>query len=414
MALLLLHLFLPLMALLSTEAMASPTQVDQAVPDRVQKRAATCTPTSGGTASFDDTPAIAAAFKDCGKGGVIVLPKDVTYMIRSQLDFSGCVGCEVRLDGRLKASDDLTYWNNTRYMVRVKGVNGAKIHSSLGTGMVDGNGQAAWDRFGSSGDLRRPTLLTIESSTDIEIFDISLKNAQNVFISVGSKSARVSFSNMNITAISKSTYPPKNTDGFDIGESENVSLSNIYIQNGDDCVAFKPGCNYATVTDITCQGSHGLSVGSLGKSPGSVDTVTNVYVKNAIMRGSTKAAGIKIYPGGSDHGTAVVRNVTWDGVQVDNCDAAFEFDACYNSADDYCQKNPSQAEVTEIFINNFSGQTSTHYAPTTGHIFCPTEGDNCQLKVEKWTVDSAKGQGQFLCHNISPDVLGINCVESDP
>ncbi|KAL2128810.1 hypothetical protein VTI74DRAFT_8603 [Chaetomium olivicolor] len=389
-----------------------PTLTDRSVPSRIQKRAATCTPTSAGTASVDDTPAIAAAFKECGNGGVIVFPSGVTYMLRSQLSFSGCVGCEVRFDGRLKASDDLSYWNNTRYMIEVRGVKGAKIHSPLGTGELDGNGQAAWDRFGEFEDLRRPILFDIEGSTDIQISGVWFKNAQNVFVNIGGKSSRVSFSNMKLTAISKSKYRPRHTDGFDIGQSEHTTLKNIYIQNEDDCVAFKPGCNYVSVNNIICQGSHGLSVGSLGKS--NTDTVQNVYVKNAIMRNSTKAAGIKIYPGGPKHGSAIVRNVTWDGVEVDNCDAAFEFDTCYNEDEVYCQQNPSPATVTDIYVKNFSGSTSARYAPTTGHVFCATQGDNCQLHFKNWDVKSAKKDAKLLCHNIAPDVLGVNCVETDP
>ncbi|KAK4043259.1 putative endo-xylogalacturonan hydrolase A [Parachaetomium inaequale] len=404
------------LALLPSEVVgvSGPSLTDHPTPSRIRERAATCTPTSAGRASVDDTPTIVSSFKQCGKGGVIVFPKGVTYMLRTQLSFSGCAGCEVRFDGRLKASDDLSYWNNTRYMVEVRGVKGAKIHSPLGTGELDGNGQAAWDRFGAHGDLRRPTLFTVEGSTDIHVSDLRLKNAQNVFVDIGSKSSQVSFSNMKLTALSKTQYRPRNTDGFDIGDSEHTTLSDIYIQNEDDCVAFKPGCNYVTVQNITCQGSHGLSVGSLGKKPGATDTVQNVYVKNAIMRNATKAAGIKTYPGGANHGTAVVRNVTWDGVQVDNCDAAFELDTCYNEDAEYCRQNPTSAAITDIYVKNFSGTTSKRYAPTTGSVFCAGQGDDCQLKFEKWTVKSAGGDGKLLCHNIAADVLGVDCVEADP
>jgi galacturan 1,4-alpha-galacturonidase len=250
-------------------------------------------------------------------------------------------------------------------------------------------------------------MFAVEGSTDVEVNGFLMKNAQNVFVDIGSNSERVKFLNMDLTAISKSSYPPKNTDGFDIGASKYTTLSNIFIQNEDDCVAFKAGCDQVTITDITCQGSHGLSVGSLGKT--NTDTVANVYVRNATMKGATKAAGIKIYPGGPDHGTAVVRNVTWDGVIVDNCGAAFEFDACYNEDESYCKQHPSTAQVSEIYVKNFSGKTSTKYAPTTGHVYCPVEGKNCDVEFTNWTVKSGTGAGQFLCENISSDVLGITC-----
>ncbi|OLN81757.1 putative endo-xylogalacturonan hydrolase A [Colletotrichum chlorophyti] len=401
-------------ALFPRSVIAGPTPAYDLPPSSIEQRAATCTPSSAGRASVDDVPAIKDAFKQCGNGGVIVFPQDVTYMVRSQLDFTGCANCEVRFDGRLKVSDDIAFWNNTRYMVQLRGIRGARLHSPLGTGELDGNGQAAWDRIGTHDDMRRPALFVVENSTDISVGNLYFKNAPNVFVYIGTKSARLSFQDMRLTAISKTQYRPRHTDGFDIGESEHTTLSNIYIQNGDDCVAFKPGCNYVSVTNITCQGSHGLSVGSLGKSPKAVDAVQNVYVKNAIMRGATKAAGIKIYPGGSNYGRAVVRNVTWDGVEVDNSDAAFQFDTCYNADEAYCKANPSTAEVTEIYIKNFSGQTSTRYSPTTGYIYCPAESDKCQLRVDNWNVKSGTADGRLQCNNISSNVLGTQCVKTDP
>lgn len=56
---------------------------------QVTKRA-TCTPASAGDAGTDDVPAIEAAFKSCGNGGIIVIPVGKTYAIRSTLDFTGC------------------------------------------------------------------------------------------------------------------------------------------------------------------------------------------------------------------------------------------------------------------------------------------------------------------------------------
>lgn len=88
-----------------------------------------------------------------------------------------------------------------------------------------------------------------------------------------------------------------------------MTIAHATVTNQDDCVAFKPGANLVTVTDITCTGSHGLSVGSLGGST-SADSVTNVLVDGATMINSAKAVGIKLYDGASGHTAATVRNVT--------------------------------------------------------------------------------------------------------
>ena len=53
---------------------------------------------------------------------------------------------------------------------------------------------------------------------------------------------------------------------------------------------------------------------------GSTDTVTNIYVNGATMKTSTKAVGIKLYEGGSAHGVATVRNVTFSNIDVQSSD----------------------------------------------------------------------------------------------
>lgn len=109
----------------------------------LEKRA-TCTVASAGNAGVDDVPAIEAALKSCGNGGIIVLTAGKTYMIRSTLDFTGCVGCEVQIEGTLKLSDDTNFWNGVRAAILLTSVNGATIHSKTGTGLVDGNGVPFW------------------------------------------------------------------------------------------------------------------------------------------------------------------------------------------------------------------------------------------------------------------------------
>lgn len=101
-------------------------------------RRATCTPVSGGSASIDDVPAIEAAFKSCGAGGIIIIPAGKTYMIRSVLDFTGCVNCEFQIEGTLKMSEDLTFWNGARRTLYINQITGLKMRSVTGTGLVDG------------------------------------------------------------------------------------------------------------------------------------------------------------------------------------------------------------------------------------------------------------------------------------
>ncbi|KAL3451358.1 pectin lyase fold/virulence factor [Aspergillus insuetus] len=386
-------------------------------PDRVVKRAPTCTPASAGDPTIDDVPAILEAIQECGDGGVIVIPEDTEYIMASRIVFDGCIDCDFQLEGTLTASEDLSYWNTTREMILFDKVAGGKFRSLTGKGVIDGKGQVSYDWFGEHGNIQRPVLFSIGGSSDITLSGIKMVNPHVAFVYVGHGSERIDISDLDMSAVSESEYGPRNTDGFDIAEASHVTLTNIKVVNQDDCVAFKPGCDYVSVQNIECDGSHGLSVGSLAKYPGSVDSVTNVWVKGARMINSSKAIGIKIYPGGPNYGTAVVRNMTWEDIYVENCDSTFQSEACYeppNKDRSYCEANPSASEITDVFVRNLTGTTNDRYGGTTGYVYCPVEGENCQIHIEDFEVTSAVSPSEFLCDKIDPDVLGIDCVPTDP
>ncbi|KAF2136825.1 glycoside hydrolase family 28 protein [Aplosporella prunicola CBS 121167] len=373
---------------------------------RLAPRAA-CTPEAGGSASTDDVPAITSALTKCGNGGTIVLPAGTTYYANSVLDFEGCKGCDFQIEGTLKFSDDTDFWNGERAMINVKKIDGAKIRSLTGSGVIDGNGQAAWDLFAKDKDFARPTLVYISGSNDITLTNIAHKDAPNVFISARDDSKNVHFSDLSLSAKSTSDNEPKNTDGFDIGAASYVTVSNVTVVNDDDCIAFKPGADFVTVTDVTCTGSHGISVGSLGK--GSPDTVTNVYAGHITMIDSTKAAGIKTYPTDNGHQTSTVSNVTFEDFTVKNCDYAFQIQSCYGEDDEYCESSPGDAKLSGVVVKGFTGTTSDKEDPVTANLNCGEEG-TCGVSFSGWEVKAPSGKNEVLCAN-TPSDLGVECTE---
>ncbi|KAH8589859.1 putative extracellular exo-polygalacturonase [Bisporella sp. PMI_857] len=389
---------------LSNIVLAAPS--DLSVPNRVAARAV-CTPASLGSTQSDDTPAIKAAITSCGNGGTIVIPAGTTYSLRTMLDFTGCTNCDFQIEGTLKSSTDTAYWATQSGIIYIKNIAGAKIRSLTGTGLIDGNGQTAYDQFAANSSLARPTLLYIIGGSGITVTGFTMKNAPGVFIAQKGAATNINYASVTMSASSKSTNAPKNTDGFDIGESTYTTIKNVYISNQDDCVAFKPGCNYVTVDTVTCAGSsHGLSVGSLGKT--NADTVKNVYVTNAKMINCTKAAGIKVYDGASTHGTSTVSNVTWDGVTVDGCDYGAQVQSCYGATAADCAANPSAASLTGIYFKNFQGTTNSKEAPVISNLNCPASG-TCDLYFTNWNVVPPTGTATNLCANID-NTPGITCT----
>lgn len=57
----------------------------------------------------------------------------------------------------------------------------------------------------------------------------------------------------------------------------------VYADIPPDCVSFKPNSTEILVQNLHCNGSHGISVGSLGQYKGEIDIVENVLVFNVSM-----------------------------------------------------------------------------------------------------------------------------------
>ncbi|KAJ7593818.1 glycoside hydrolase family 28 protein [Mycena floridula] len=395
---------------LLTKALALSYTLGLGVAASIEKRA-TCTVASAGDAGTDDVPAIQAAIKSCGNGGIIVLSAGKTYALRSTLSFAGCVACEMQIEGTLKLSDDLDFWNGVRNAIVISGIKTALIHSVTGTGLIDGNGVPYWTEFAADSSYARPTMLSVEGgSSGITIKSFRMKNPPNVFYSVSGASTNIIFDSLKLDATATATVTPKNTDGFDIGSSKFVTVRNTTVTNQDDCVVLKPGSDFAFVTGVTCSGSHGLSVGSLGSAAGSTDTVTNGWFASSTVINSAKAVGIKLYDGLSTHGIATVSNVTWTDITVQNCDYAAQIQSCYNAGStSECTSNPSKSTVTGVKFVNFKGATSTKFTPVTANLNCPASG-TCNIAMQNWAVTAPGGvAGHVLCSNVD-SVLGVTCT----
>jgi galacturan 1,4-alpha-galacturonidase len=95
----------------------------------------------------------------------------------------------------------------------------------------------------------------------------------------------------------------QNTDGFDTMDAKNVTLSGLWYQGGDDCIAVKPRSYGITARNITCHGGNGIAIGSLGQYLED-SSVENVVVDNVRVQRYNEDM----------HNCAYIK--TWIGVQV--------------------------------------------------------------------------------------------------
>ena len=173
-----------------------------------------------------------------------------------------------------------------------------------GGGTLDGNGQIWYDLYAEDPLILRPILFGVIGLHGGTIGPLKLRYSPQWYQLVAN-SSDVLFDGIDISGYSKSENEAKNTDGWDTYRSKNIVIQNSVINNGDgmystlvpaiegwmvgadmwctDCVSFKPNSTEILVQNLYCNGSHGISVGSLGQYVGEVDIVKNVLVYNISM-----------------------------------------------------------------------------------------------------------------------------------
>lgn len=105
------------------------------------------------------------------------------FMIRSPLDFSNCSACDFQLEGTLKLSDDLDYWER-KIAFLIANASGAIFHSLAGAGLIDGSGQKYWDYCAQNKTYVRPFLIHFINASNTTFTKIKVKDPSDFFLSL--------------------------------------------------------------------------------------------------------------------------------------------------------------------------------------------------------------------------------------
>ena len=248
----------------------------------VASKRTVCTPLAEGYELIDDVVAINKAISDCGDGGTIVLPADQIYSIRSQLDFTPCKNCDFQLEGQFLISrDEWTYWNTAGSIIKVAGVNGAKIRSLTGTGFIDGNAIDYYyrDRWNNGVTYNGGAhfLHVTNGSSNILVDNLTIKNVPMRFFRVDGNSTKLTYSRLKLSVIEQWGGAPSSeseTFGFEMGDVTDVLVDTVSMdfrargskRGGPPgggigvCAAFDKGTNGVTVRNIWCRAWAGAAV----------------------------------------------------------------------------------------------------------------------------------------------------------
>lgn len=287
--------------------------------------------------------------------------------------------------------------------------------------MLDGNGQIWYDLYATDIYILRPILFGVIGIQGGSISNIALRYSPQYYNWVAN-STSVTYDNISVSGGSQSQSPAKNTDGWDTYRSRNIVIQNSVIDNGDDCVSFKPNSTNVIVQNLHCNGSHGISVGSLGQYKGETDIVEHIYVTNITMENASDGARIKVWPGASaavsgdlqgGGGGGRVNDITYEGFRIKNVDYAIEVTQCYGQKNlTLCNASPSNLTISNVKMVGFSGTTSKKYSPYSGYVVCSSPSVCNNITIDDVAVTSPAGsENQFKCGNVDTGSLhGINCT----
>ncbi|KAH8103049.1 pectin lyase fold/virulence factor [Cristinia sonorae] len=375
----------------------------------------------------DDGPNILKAFKKCAKKGKVVL--DEYYVVDTLLLTTGLEDVEIELSGTVQYTPDIAKWSPQSYFMTYQNattawfLSGNKIHL-YGGGTLDGNGQLWWDTYnisknsgtagGSSRTFARPIPLTVGNATNVLIEDLRQIGSPfwNNFVY---QSKHVTYRRINITAHSYSSSPTANSDGWDIYRSSFVTITNSTVKNSDDCVSFKPNSTNVLVSHMDCDGSHGISVGSLGQYAGTTDIVANVSVHDIIMKNAQYGARIKVFGGSPDAnstaggGSGFVKNITFANFQVANVEGPIYINQCYMTDPEVCAKYPSTLSISDVHYVNITGTSAGTQGTVVVDIQCSAQCKD--ITATGTNLSPPNGTSTYVCKNIvSTNQLDFNCT----
>ncbi|CAI9771138.1 unnamed protein product [Fraxinus pennsylvanica] len=323
-----------------------------------------------GDGDNDDTAAFRDAWKEACQveSGVVLVPSDGTFMITSTIFSGPCKsGLVFQVDGVLMPPNGPDCWpksdSSKQWLVFYR----LDDMTLTGTGTIEGNGQKWWDLpckphkgpGGSTlpGPCESPALIRFFMSSNLVVTGLRIQNSPQFHMKFdGCRGVLI-----NRLSISSPKLSP-NTDGIHIENTKSVGIYNSVIGNGDDCISIGTGCSDVDIEAVTCGPSHGISIGSLGVQ-NSRACVSNITVRNAIIKDSDNGLRIKTWQGGSGS----VTGIWFENIQMENVRNCLIVDQyyCLSKA---CRNQTSAVYLTDVTYRNIKGTYDVRSPPI--HFAC--------------------------------------------
>jgi len=173
---------------------------------------------------------------------------------------------------------------------------------------------------------------SITNSAGLDVYHITLNNSAGYAPNARSKGLPASH----------------NSDGFGLASTNNTKVRDSVVINQDDCVAITSG-NGILVNNMYCNGSHGLSIGSVGGKSNNV--VTNMVFSNSVVLNAENGARIKT----NENTTGLISNILFENIRVENI-SIYGIDIQQDYLNGGPTGNPTAGvSISDIVIRNVTG-----------------------------------------------------------
>ncbi|KAL4036955.1 hypothetical protein IC575_000533 [Cucumis melo] len=244
--------------------------------------------------------------------------------------------------------------------------------------------------------------------TNSIVKDITSLDSKNFHINLlGCKN--VTFQHVTINAPDESP----NTDGIHISSSEEIYILDSKIATGDDCVSVGDSNKQVTITNVTCEPGHGISIRSLGKYTKEKDVV-GVTVKACKIFNTTNGVRIKTWP---DSAVAfMASDMHFEDIEMENVSNPIIIDQEYCPWNQCNRKVPSKIKISNVSFKNIRGTSAT---PVAVKLVCsksiPCEG--VEVIDINLTYSGNRGPIVSECANVMPTITGLQnpqiCAKPD-
>ncbi|KAH7305127.1 BcPG4, endopolygalacturonase 4 [Rhexocercosporidium sp. MPI-PUGE-AT-0058] len=357
-------------------AMPAPTAApkQKEVEVALQKRAVSCT--------FSGSQ-YATAIKSKAACDTIVL-QDLSVPPGVTLDMTGLK------DNAVVFFSGKTVFASTPWVGPLFSVSGTGIRvTGLSGSTIDGNGAKYWDGGGGDSGMTKPKFFQAHNIVNGVIDQLTIVNPPVQVFSING-CTNTQFSSITIDAKAGDALG-KNTDAFDIGNSDGITIKGATVYNQDDCVAVNSGTNII-FTGGFCSGGHGLSIGSVGGRDNNV--VDGVQFLSSTVTKSVQAIRIKAKSGT----TGTIKGVTYNGITMSSISKyGILIEQNYNGGDLHGTATTG-VPITALTIKNISG---TGAVASSGNDVIVTCGSSTSCTGWTWSSVAVTGGKKYgNCTNV--------------